>query len=126
MSILINLNLFGNVLHSTQTNQRWISDLQLIWDGGFKIYCQEVISYWQSSTNLDDGEILELLLFAIIFSFYGKIESIGEDKDLEDSRISHTGTFFFFLGASKKVYIFILGFLQSVIWINSFIFEIFE
>ena len=30
----------------------------------------EVISYWQSSTKLDDGEIVELPLYAIIFSFH--------------------------------------------------------
>ena len=33
-------------------------------------------------------------LYAIIFSFHDKIESMGEDKDPEDSSISHTGTFF--------------------------------
>ena len=30
----------------------------------------EVISYWQSSTKLDDGGIVELPLYAIIFSFH--------------------------------------------------------
>ena len=46
--------------------------------------------------KLDDGWIVELPLYAIIFSFYDKIGSMGEDKDPEDSRISHTGTFFLF------------------------------
>ena len=32
----------------------------------------EVISYWQSSTKLDDGGIVELPLYAIIFSFHGE------------------------------------------------------
>ena len=41
----------------------------------------EVISYWQSSSNLDDGEIVELPLYAIIFSFHDKIGSMEEDKD---------------------------------------------
>ena len=56
----------------------------------------EVISYWQSSSNLDDGEIVELPLYAIIFNFHDKIESMEEDKDPENSSISHTGTFFLF------------------------------
>ena len=56
----------------------------------------EVISYWQSSSHLDDGEIGELPLYAIIFSFHDKIRSMEEDKDPENSSISHTGTFFLF------------------------------
>ena len=32
--------------------------------------------------------------YATIFSFHYKIGSMGEDKDPEDSSISHTGTFF--------------------------------
>ena len=44
----------------------------------------EVISYWQSSFNLDDGGILELPLHAIIFSFHDKIGSMKEDKDPEN------------------------------------------
>ena len=55
----------------------------------------EVISYRQISSNLHDGGIVELPLYAIIFSFYDKIESMGEDKDPENSNISHNGTFFF-------------------------------
>ena len=57
----------------------------------------EVISYGQSSPNLDDGEIVELLLYAIIFSFHDKIGSMVEDIDPEISSISHTGTFFLLL-----------------------------
>ena len=61
----------------------------------------EVISYWQRSSNLDDGGIVELLssdypLYAIIFRFHYKIGSMEEDKDPENSSISHTGTFFLF------------------------------
>ena len=55
----------------------------------------EVISYWQSISNLDDRGIVELRLYAIIFSFYGKIGSMEEDKDPENSSISHTEPFFF-------------------------------
>ena len=40
----------------------------------------EVISYWQSSSNLDDGGIVELPLETIIFSFHDKIGSMEEDK----------------------------------------------
>ena len=55
-----------------------------------------MILYWQSSLNLDDGWIVELPLYAIFFSFHDKIGSMREDKDPEDSSISHTGTFFLF------------------------------
>ena len=56
----------------------------------------EVIPYWQSSSNLDDGGIAELPLYAIIFSFHDKIESMVVEIDPENSIISHTGTFFLF------------------------------
>ena len=56
----------------------------------------EVISYWQSNSNLDDRGILELPLYAIIFSFHDKTGSMEEYKDPENSIISHTGTFFLF------------------------------
>ena len=55
-----------------------------------------VILYWQSRSNLDDGGIVELPLYAVIFSFHDKIGSMEEDKDLENSSILHTGTFFLF------------------------------
>ena len=41
----------------------------------------EVILYWQSSSNLDDGGIVELPLYAIIFSFHDKIVIMEEEKD---------------------------------------------
>ena len=47
----------------------------------------EIISYWQSSSNLDDGGIVELPLYAIIFSFHDKIGIMEEDKDQENSSI---------------------------------------
>ena len=52
----------------------------------------EVISYWQSSSNLDDGGIVELPQYTIIFSFRDKIGSMEKDKDPENSSISHTGS----------------------------------
>ena len=59
MSKLLNFNLFGNVLHRKQT-----------WGGSrtpkssmMKLFVKmEVSSYWQSSSNLDDGEMVELPL----------------------------------------------------------------
>ena len=44
----------------------------------------EVISYWQSSFNLNDGGIVEVPLYAIIFSFHDKTGSMQEDKDQEN------------------------------------------
>ena len=90
---------------------------------------QEVITCWQNSSNLDDVGIVDLLLYALIFSFYDKIESMEEDKDPEGSSISHTGTCFIFsvrgiqfIGSSIEKLLFfntsicILAFLQSFIW----------
>ena len=42
------------------------------------IYYQEVITYWQNSSNLDDVGIIYLPLYAIIFSFHDKIGSMEE------------------------------------------------
>ena len=99
----------------------------------------EVILYWQSNSNLDDGGIVELPLYAIIFSFHDKIGLEEEDKDQEHSNIPYTGTFFLFSvrgikfsasSAEKHSFfnrsICILAFLQSVVWINTLILEIFK
>ena len=40
-SALLNFNLFGNVLHRKQTNQRRISDLHIICDG---VLCDNIMS----------------------------------------------------------------------------------
>ena len=56
----------------------------------------QIISYWQRSSNLDDVGIIELPLYAIIFSFHDIIKSMEEDKNPENSSVSHTGTFFLF------------------------------
>ena len=93
MSTALNFNLFGNVFHRKQANQRRISDPKIIYDGALCVNRSHFVS--QSSSNLDDGGIVELPLYAIIFSFHDKIGSIGEDKDPENSSISHTGTFLF-------------------------------
>ena len=103
------------------------------------IQYQEVISHWQSSSNLDDeGKIVKLPLYAIIFSSRQKIGSMGDKENPEDSNISHIRTFFLFSVRGKIIYYFhcwktvllwsicILAFLQSVIWINSIILEILE
>ena len=41
MATLLNSNLFGNVLHRKQANQRWISDLHIFYDGAL---CDNIIS----------------------------------------------------------------------------------
>ena len=96
----------------------------------------EVISYWQSSCNLDDGGIVELPLYAIFFSFHDKVGIMEEDKNQENSSILYTGNLFFFTvrgiysSAEKQLFFdrssCILPFLQSVIWINTLILEIFK
>ena len=67
----------------------------------------EVISHWQSSSNIDDGGIVELPLYAIIFSLHDKIGSMEEDKEPDNSSNSHTGTFFSFLGALSIIFYFL-------------------
>ena len=67
---------------------------------------QEIISHWQSSSNLDDEVIVKLPLYAIIFSSNEKIGSKGEEKNLEDSSISHIGSFFLFSVREKIIYCF--------------------
>ena len=46
--------------------------------------------------NLDDVGIVDMPLHAIIFSLHYNIGSMEEDKDPEDSSISHNDTFFLF------------------------------
>ena len=58
--------------------------------------CQELILYWQTNSNLNDVEIAELSMFAIIFCFHDKIESMEEDKNPEDLRTLNSGSFFHF------------------------------
>ena len=99
-------------------------------------WCQKVIFYRQSNSNLDDWWIVELPLYVIIFSFHDKIGSMGEDKGPEDSSISYTGTFFLFLGCEEcdlllpvlrngcacsliDPFLFWRFCLQSVIWTNT-------
>ena len=42
------------------------------------------MKYWESSSNLDGAGIIDLPLYAIIFSLHGKIGSTEESKDPED------------------------------------------
>ena len=58
------------------------------------VQCQEVITYWQNSSNLDDVGIVDVPLYAIILNFHNEIGSMEEDKQPEDSSIWHTGTLF--------------------------------
>ena len=82
-------------MHRKQTNQSEILDSQIICDGALcDNIMQEVMPYWQSSTNLNDAAIVELPLFAIIFSFLGNIRSTGEDKGPE-LKYFRCCTFFF-------------------------------
>ena len=59
---MLSFNIFGNVLHRKQT---WggsgapTSSMMEVENGNVKM---EIISYWQSSSNLDDGGIVELPL----------------------------------------------------------------
>ena len=67
----------------------------------------EVIFHWQSSSDLDDGGIVEMPLYAIIFSLHDKIGSMEENKDPENSSISHTDTFFPYLGGRSIIFCFL-------------------
>ena len=57
---------------------------------------QELILYWQTSSKLNDVEIVEPSMVAIIFCFHDKIRSMGEGKNPEDLSILNTGAFFHF------------------------------
>ena len=81
----LSFNVFGNVLHKkkktrggSQTPRSSMMEL---------FVAMEVISYWQSSSNLDDGGVVELPLYAIIFSFHDRIGIMEEDKGQENSSI---------------------------------------
>ena len=54
-----------------------ISDPPIIYDGA--LVTMEVSSYWQVSSNLDDGGIID--------HFHDKIERMEKDKDPENSSI---------------------------------------
>ena len=65
-----------------------------------------------------------LPVYAIIFNFHDKIGSMWEDKDQEDSNISHTGTFFLFsvwgisfIGSSAEKWLFF-----EMVFLDSFVF----
>ena len=71
------------------------------------IYYHEVISHLQSNSNLYDEVIVKLPLYAIIFSSHEKIGSMGEEKNPENSSISHIGTLFLFSVRDKIIYCFL-------------------
>ena len=105
-------------LTKKKTNQGWIWDQQIIYDGAL---CGNIISeshfalHWQSSSNLDDEGIVKLPLYAIIFSSVDKIGSMGGEKNPEDSSISHIGTFFLF-SVRGKIVLSVLGNGSSLIY----------
>ena len=131
MSTSLSFNLFGNVLHRKKTNQRRILDLQIIYDGAL---CDNGSHFvLTSSSNKDDRGIVELALYAIIFSFHDKFGSMEEDRDPKNSTsflFSVRGISSFASSAEKRLFfdtfICILLSLHSVIWINTLTSEIFK
>ena len=88
----------------------------------------EVISYWESSSNLDDAGVAELPLYAIIFSFHRiKLEAWRRTKTQRTQTFHILVPFFFsrceeynFASSAEKRLSFdrticILAFLQIVI-----------
>ena len=67
------------------------------------IWFQGIVTYGENSSNLDNIGIAYLPLHDIVFSFHEKIGSTEEDKELEDSSISHTSAFFFFYLCARNV-----------------------
>ena len=137
----INFNLFGNVLHRNETNQRRISDLRIIYDGAL---CEDIVpgSHYVLTKHLQVrwSRNRRASLYSIVFSFHDKIGNMEEYKDPGNSGIPHTtGTFFlfslrgmYFIASSVEKQLFfersicILASLQSFIWINIVISEKFE
>ena len=127
-------------LHTYKKKQRQISDRQVNYD---RALCDTIMSgshlILAKQLQLRWYRNRELPLYITIFCSHDKIGSMEEEKDLEYTSISHTGTFFLFLvrgmqfiaSSAEKQLLFdisicILAFLQLVIWINTFILEIFE
>ena len=52
--------------------------------------------HWQNSSNFDDVGIVDLRLYAIIFSFIIKLKAWRKTKDPEEWGILYTGIFFFY------------------------------
>ena len=68
-------------MHRKQTNQRWISDSQIIYDGAL---CDNIMSGGHfimiKSSNLHGEGIVELPLHAIIFSIHDKLKGWRRTK----------------------------------------------
>ena len=108
------------------------------------IYRQEVITYWENSSNLDDVGTVNMPLYAIIFSCHDKTGSIEEERPRRPreprGNILHNATFFLFavLGilfiascVEKSFFLdrsicILLTFLQHFVWINIMFLDIFE
>ena len=52
--------------------------------------------HWQNSSNFDDVGIVDLRLYAIIFSFIIKLKAWRKTKDPEEWSILYTDIFFFY------------------------------
>ena len=52
--------------------------------------------HWQNSSNFDDVGIVDLRLYAIIFSLIIKLKAWRKTKDPEEWSILYTGIFFFY------------------------------
>ena len=65
----------------------------------------EVISHWQSSSSLDDGGIVELPLYATIFSFLIKLEAWRRTK-IQRTQAFHILVPFFFSWCEKYNFVF--------------------
>ena len=97
MSTSLNFNLFGNFLHRKQTNQRRISDPHLIYDEApFGNIFSGNNYFLRKQPQLRWCRNRRPVSVRYYFSFHQKIGSSEEDKDPEDSSISHTGDFFLF------------------------------
>ena len=146
----LNFNFFGNALRRKQTiflamlctENKPEADFTLLIIY-YASFCDNVMSgslcAWENSSNLDDGGIVDLPLYAIIFGLHDKIGSIEEDKDPEDSSIHILVSSLFisvreiwFIASCVEKLLFsdrsicIPAFLQSFIWIKSLILEIFK
>ena len=93
MSTSLSFNLFGNVSHRKQTNQRKISDPQIIYDGAlcdngshFLLTKQLHLRWWRNRI---------LPLYAVIISFHDKIGSMGK-KQTQRTQVFHILAPFFF------------------------------
>ena len=130
----LSFNIFGNILHRKQRKYKGGSRTPR--SSMIELFVtMEVVSYWQSSPNLDYGGIVELPLYVTSVSMI-KLESWRKTRELKHFiywyLLSFLGTrnVIFASSAEKQLFfdrsICILAFLKSFIWINTLILEIFK